>query len=197
MKRLMNYWILAVMAISIGVSSCSSDDEEEGEQLPVYELSIVNEADAKLDVDPEALTEQIIKIQTNAEQKDLYLEKENEQAWCTASVKSVTEIAVRAGANPNVADREAKFKLVAGASSVLFSVVQAGKNSEGCTLSIDSRDIEELYGSYMYTGDNSGQTLSVKIIIQKEEKSTSLQMTKNKRTSEYIFRTPMRTILDE
>ena len=163
MKRLMNYWILAVMAISIGVSSCSSDDEEEGEQLPVYELSIVNEADAKLDVDPEALTEQIIKIQTNAEQKDLYLEKENEQAWCTASVKSVTEIAVRAGANPNVADREAKFKLVAGASSVLFSVVQAGKNSEGCTLSIDSRDIEELYGSYMYTGDNSGQTLSVKI----------------------------------
>ena len=165
MKKIMNYWMIAAMAVTLtmGVSSCSSEDDEEEIAPVTYELKIVNQADAKLDVDPEALSEQVIKIQTNAAQKDLSLEKVNEQSWCTASVKSTTEITVKAGANPNTTDREAKFKLVAGASSVTFSVTQAGKNSTGCTLSIESSDIDEQYGMYMYMGDNSGKTISLKI----------------------------------
>ena len=128
--------MIAAMAVTLtmGVSSCSSDDDEEENAPVTYELKIVNQADAKLDVDPEALSEQVIKIQTNAAQKDLSLEKVNEQSWCTASVKSTTEITVKAGANPNTTDREAKFKLVAGASSVTFSVTQAGKNSANSSI---------------------------------------------------------------
>lgn len=165
MKRLMNYWMIAAIAValSMGMSSCSSDDDEGDKELPTYELKIVNQADTKLDVDPEALSEQVIKIQTNAAQKDLNLEKVNEQSWCTASVKSTTEITVKAGANPNATDREAKFKLVAGATSVTFTVTQAGMNSTGRTLSIESNDIVEQYGTYSYMGDNTGKVVSVKI----------------------------------
>ena len=103
MKKFMNYLRVAVVAltISMAMSGCSSSDEPA--PAPSYNVSLVNESDAALDVDPAALSEQIIKIQTDAPLTDLSIQKVTEQSWCIATVKSTSEIAVTAGANTSTA----------------------------------------------------------------------------------------------
>ena len=165
MKKFMNYCTVAAiaMAFTLGMSGCSSDDNAP-EQAPAYDLKLVSEEDAALDVDPDALTEQIIKIETSAKKEDLSIQKVNEQSWCTATVKSETEIAVTAGANTATADREAKFKLVAGSSSVEFSITQAGANPQDVTLTIESDDLTDTgYGFSLMDTENKQNTISVKV----------------------------------
>lgn len=164
MKKFMNYCMMAAFALAftLGMNGCSSDDDPE--QVPAYELELVSEQDAALDVDPDALTEQIIKIKTTAKKEDLSIQKENDQSWCTAIVKSETEIAVTAGANTAAADREAKFKLVAGSSSIEFSITQAGVNPKDVTLSIESSDLTDTgYGFMLMDTQNKQNTISVKV----------------------------------
>lgn len=163
MRKLINYWMLAagfIVALSLGTTACSSED---GPDDVFYNLAFVDEADAALDVDPEALTEQIIKITTDASVENISVAKETEQSWCTATVKSNSEISITAGANASTSDREAKFVIQAGQSQLRFSVTQAGVDPENVTLSIESSDIPEQWGMYMYVGDNKGATISVKV----------------------------------
>ncbi len=161
MKKITNYVAMAAIALtlSVGNTACSSDDP----QPEAFELKLVDEADAALDVDPTALSEQVIKIETTAKKEDMQIQKVNDQTWCTATIKSETEIAVTAGANTATADREAKFKLVAGASSVEFSVTQAGVNPANVTLSIESDQLMESYGYYSYMGQNDKTVVKVKV----------------------------------
>ena len=95
MKKFMNYLRVAVVAltISMAMSGCSSSDDPA--PAPSYNVSLVNESDAALDVDPAALSEQIIKIQTDAPLTDLSIQKVTEQSWCIATVKNTSEIAAR------------------------------------------------------------------------------------------------------
>ena len=60
---------------------------------------------------------------------------------------------------------------------------------DACTSTVIYHDCTDQYWQF--------QTLSVKINIQKEENLHPYKWQKNKRTGEYIFRTPMRTILNE
>lgn len=163
MRKLINYWMLAagfIVALSLGTTACSSED---GPDDVFYNLAFVDEADAALDVDPEALTEQIIKITTDASVENISVAKETEQSWCTATVKSNSEIAITAGANASTSDREAKFVIQAGLSQLRFSVTQAGVAPENVTLSIESSQLSEAYGSYSYMGDNKSTVISVKV----------------------------------
>lgn len=165
MRKFTNYFAMAALALTftLGMSGCSSSNDDP-EPAPAYELKLMNEKDAALDVDPDALTEQIIKIETTASKSDLLIQKVNDQTWCTATVKSETEIAVTAGANTASADREAKFKLVAGASSVEFSITQAGVNPKDVTLSIESSDLTDTgYGFMLMDTENKQNTITVKV----------------------------------
>ena len=164
MKKFMNYWAMAVLAltVAIGTSGCSSDNNAP-EPAPAYDLKLVSEADAALDVDPDALSEQIIKIETTAPKEDISIQKVTDQIWCTATVKSETEISVTAGANTASADREAKFKLVAGSSSLEFSITQAGVDPKDVTLTIESEQLTEYSGMYSYMGQNDKAVVSVKV----------------------------------
>ncbi|OYP70211.1 hypothetical protein CIK94_05110 [Prevotella sp. P4-51] len=163
MKKFMNYLRVAVVAltISMAMSGCSSSDDPA--PAPTYNVSLVNESDAALDVDPAALSEQIIKIQTDAPLTDLSIQKVTEQSWCIATVKSTSEIAVTAGANTSTADRVAKFKLLAGSSVLEFSVTQAGANPQNVTLSIESEQLQEYSGMYSYMGQNDKAVVKVKV----------------------------------
>lgn len=166
MKKFMNYLGVAalVLAISLAMSGCSSDNGNGDNPPPTaYELKLVNESDAALDVDPAELSEQIIKIETNAPMQDMSIKKITEQSWCIATLKNTSEIAIKAGANTTTADRVAKFKLLAGASTLDFTITQAGADPQNVTLAIESKQLQEYSGMYSYMGNNDKAVVKVKV----------------------------------
>ena len=56
----MNYFAMVALALAftLGTSGCSSSNDGP-EPAPAFELKLMDEKDAALDVDPDALTEQI------------------------------------------------------------------------------------------------------------------------------------------
>lgn len=170
MKKVWNYGMIAALAVSlsVGTISCSSDDDG-GTEPPVYELEVVGLGEGNiLEVDPADVETKIINLKTNASKEEISIEKVTNQSWCTASLKGTTEIAITSGANTANTDRQAKFKLVAGASSIEFSVIQIGVELAGRTLTIDpshiTYDPTNEYMLYSYMGEpNSDKVISIKV----------------------------------